>query len=95
MNLKPPATLRPGTAAAPKAITWASLISRAQAARSRAMTAVSVRSGLAFAKGSRTTNIVAKLGLLACSTNDVPEIVIVWATPAVRRAIASIWATAS
>ena len=49
------------------------------------MMAVALRSGAGrLSNGSRTTNIVAKLGLLACSTNDVPEIAIVWATPGVR-----------
>ena len=30
-------------------------------------------------------NIEAKLGLLACSRNDMPEMVTVWATPGVFR----------
>ena len=82
MSLKPPATLRPGIAGAPKATTCASLISRAQAALMRAMIASEVRSGVVrFSNGSSTTNIEAKFGLLACSTNEMPEIVIVWATP--------------
>src|SRR5262249_30273452 len=85
-----------GIAGAPKATTRASLISSAQACRSRAMMASELSSGLVrFSNGSRTMNIDAKLGLLACNTNDMPEIVIVWATPGVRRAIASILATAS
>ncbi len=41
------------------------------------------------------TNIEPKFELLAVSRNDMPETVIVWATPGVCRAIFSTWAITS
>ena len=94
-SLKPPATPSPGIGAAPYTVTLAASTLRAHWDRSLAMMAVSRRLALLrLSKGSSTMNIEAKLGLLACSRNDNPEMETVCATPGVLRAISSTCATA-